>query len=85
MMSKKEDFITGGHFTTFAKRYSDYKVKEFFGLSLTEFLDLPPCRSDELISLCMEAIKESNRGIDDASRKLEEARRLAALATGTKS
>lgn len=75
LMSSKEDYITNGAYGRAAKDYINYKVGEFFKISLLEYLDLEPSRTEIIKEICMEQIQENNEGIGDASKKVAQAQK----------
>ena len=75
LMSSKEDYITDGAYSRIAKDYVNYKVGEFFKISLLEYLDLEPYRTEIIKEICMKQIQENNEGVDDASKKVAQAQK----------
>ncbi len=75
LLSKKEDYVTGGAFQKACKDYVTYKVGEFFKLSFSEYMSYPPDRIRTIHDICLKQIEENNAGVDDASSKIAKAQR----------
>jgi hypothetical protein len=50
-MHPKEDALEGGPLYSHIRRYYNYQIKKHFGMSLTEFLELPPYVVDLLYDI----------------------------------
>lgn len=75
LMSPKEDYVTNGAFHRVASDFVNYKVGEFFKISLLDYLKLEPNRADILKEICMTQIQENNVGVDDASAQIARAQK----------
>ena len=75
LMNPKEDVISNGSFRRAAMDFANYKIGEFFKLSLLEYLKLSPYEAEELRKICMDLVVSTNAGIENASSEVDKAQR----------
>lgn len=71
----KENTAEYGKLYRMIDRYVINDVKGKFGLSLTEFLNLPHDIVDRVLKVCQEQVKKENPGIERMVKELERANR----------
>jgi len=68
---EEEDLVVCTRLDSLIKIYSSYNIKEFFGLSLNEFMDLPGWKINSLTENAIEIMEEKEKELAELQEEVE--------------